>query len=517
MLAAAAGGAGAAATAQVSAPKPTVTADLRGGDADESVTLQRAYDKLVSAGGGVLGLPPGLFRVNLRLTSRNVYLVGSGMRATVLRSALTNQPVLRAMYRDGGWDPVLIADLGLRGTGRQGVGLQHGGDSYARGDEYVGRTSLLRVAFSGFDRSISRPFGNIGLRVDNCTFAEANVHVWTRGHSPSPGDIMHGGVVSLERSHFSGFEQALLYLDSPQVDSGQVVLRDNVFERANGHVLFIASFGAAGATPGILLENNWNEQTALAASVQTSTVVARPAFIYARNCSSPIRLVDTPPGRLDLRDAAVRTENCALDALRLAQSDGGSTIVHRGARAGEGTIPGICQDIADVTRPTGLRTPWFEMPLPHGFTDAWADAVQLTETHSDLSADFANEPGIEVLPGNGGIKRLLLKRNAGRPITRPAPIAPGTWLVTKLIVRSDTPVRLNLDGAQGVSGALDMPPNQFRHFGNLSLCPGRVPDLALWSRSATAARLDVAALAVVAFQTKQDAVSCLNSGLFPRR
>ncbi|WBY07944.1 hypothetical protein PIB19_22320 [Sphingomonas sp. 7/4-4] len=174
----------------------------------------------------------------------------------------TSQPVLRALYADASWDAVQISDLSISGTDESsGVGFTCGEEAYKRLDEYVGRTIFQRVGWSGLSTSIARPYGNIGLVVDDCTFADADYHLWTRSNQ-APGDPMHGGVVKMRRSRFIGFRKAMFYIDSTNAPGGQIDFEDCVIENAPGFPFYIRGFDGADSTPCIRVARTWNESTA---------------------------------------------------------------------------------------------------------------------------------------------------------------------------------------------------------------------------------------------------------------
>ncbi len=90
---------------------------LADGLVDDSAAVKRAYESLRPTG-GTLFFPRGRYRLSLKLTSRNVHIVGEGRGASILNPVLPGGTVLRALYREGSWDAVTISDLTLLGVGK---------------------------------------------------------------------------------------------------------------------------------------------------------------------------------------------------------------------------------------------------------------------------------------------------------------------------------------------------------------------------------------------------------------
>lgn len=498
------------------------------GVVDDSLVLQAAYDALARAGGGVLVLPRGIFRAGLEMTSRRVSVQGAGRGVTILRPVAPDATVLRALYREGSWDGVEIADLSIEGLGtRRGTGLSHGAVTYQRGDEYVGRTALTRVGFSNLQTCVARPYGNIGLWVDNCTFAEADYHLWGRSRAPGGGsDAMHGGNVIVTRSHFSAFFKASLYLDSPVGDAGQIVFENNIFELAPGFVAFIRAF-STGPVPGLIFRRNWNEQTATGRNVEIDGVRhAQARFIHATDCAAPIVLEDTPPGPVTLRNAQLETRGCALDLLTMADLDSRSSLRHSDARQGEGLAPGQCATIAGPTRPNGLRTPWFRMPAPRHLTSAYgqhvllrADSTQPIAFAGSRSLSTRPAQGDAALPDRAVSQDLVLQAGEQLFVDSPFKVAAGDWLALVYLYRliAGKPSAVQLNGRAGLSGRAILTSPSWEMLVNISENPGPAVDAeSLWHfPEGGSSILRIGGFAVLAFRDRQSAIEFANSGLFP--
>ena len=264
--------------------------------------------------------------------SRHVALLGEGAAASILVPARAEVPILRATFSDSRWELAVVQDLMLDGQGKEGqCGFVFGNNDAKSGDSFVGRVAFDRVAFRRLDRAILRPSGNIGVQIDQCTFAEIKIAIECRSYA-APKSEMHAGTMLVARSHFSNFDRAAILVEN-RVPGGQITLSDCVFEQANGFLLFVQNFNGAGPQPGIALNRCWIENVATGSNIVIDRRNYSKAWcIYARDCSSPIRVEDSPIGDIQLIATTVLTDNCALDALGVADLDAGSQLIHRDAR-----------------------------------------------------------------------------------------------------------------------------------------------------------------------------------------
>lgn len=527
------GGSSAGCAQTPAVPREQVTVSVRDfgavgdGRTDDSKAVQAAYDKLVSDGGGILYFPPGTYRIALRLNSRLAHLRGAGRGVSILLPVDPDGAVLRILYI-AGWEAVSIADLTLRGSGRfQGKGLIHGHEDYAAYDEYAGRTTLERMTFENFDRTIERPRGNIGLYIDQCTFNLANFHLWTRDNRPPPGDEMHGGNLVVTRSHLSGFRQAMMFMDCAGTANGQVSFTDCIFEQGSGFVVYLRSFNGAGGVPGMMFRNNWNELTATGRDLTIEGKKHPHArFLYARDCAGQIVFDDTPLGSTELENAQVETRSCALDNMEAASLDRRSQLIHVNARQFSGLAPGVCQSIAGPTAASGLRTPWFRMPIPRAYSRVHSasllqrvDAANPVAFVGSKSAMTEIVPENAALPGQEASQRVRLVPGDG---IFPAPgfaVDAGKWLVTLLVYRrvSGEIGSIQLAGQAGLSGAAALSSPTWEMLVNVSENPGNaVSGIGLWHKGGAApGEILLGGAAVLAFDSRQEAIEFANSGLFP--
>jgi Pectate lyase superfamily protein len=499
---------------------------LGDGIADDSACIKQAYDSLKPTG-GTLFFPRGRYRMSLELTSRNVHVVGEGRGASILCQISPTSTVIRALYREGSWDAVTIADLTLKGVGNnEGNGFAAGGDTYQPLDEYTGSTFFSRVQFANFDKCLLRPFGSIGLWVDGCQFGAANYHIWARSVlRRGDRDEMHSGCVVVSRCHMDYFTKAMFYLDSPSGDCGQIIFENNIFEGGSGFVIYIRSFNSSGGVPGMSFRNNWNENTATASNlVVEGKTHPKAKFLFAENATSAIRFEDTPIGDCQLFGSSVETRSCSLQNLTKLDADAGSTVVHDLARMFSGTSLGRVRTIAHPPSTEGLRTPWFRMPVPKGQTSLFKQQAVLRMGGNRPMTLVGASQTLSVTQPNLGVfdkdaaQLLSIGTSNDMSLLELATMRGSGWLVTSCIYKllSGRSVNLKITGTTGISGIGELSSLEWEMLVNVSKFDFAAAErITTYFHSKGRSKLLVGGIALVAFNRLQDAVDYINAGLFP--
>lgn len=492
----------------------------------DPMTVQQAYDRLAAAGGGILLLPPGRHKVAINATTKTVQIQGHGRGVTILEPAKVGHPAIRLLDARGDWTTTRLADFSIEGDpSLESDGIVFGHDTYRSNDEFIGRVSIERVGFHNLDRCIVRPFGNIGLFIDDCTFATANLHLWARNVVVGGGE-MHAGCLQVSRSHFTGFRCAMAYLASGDTLSGQVSFTDCVFEAAHGFVFYVDGFRCVGGLPALAVRGCWNEITATGERVSVAGKPAsKPRFLLARNCSAPITFSDTPLGTVELIASQVFTENCALDNLSDALLDGRSQLLHREARQASGTAPGCCLSIAGPTAEVGLHTPWFRVPLPIAISTAYADATRMCHNGSGVIVLRGARPvnsmtitGTSALPSSTQCQELVLPSGENQGLGETFATRGDCWLVVMVIYRKMAGGNVDLvgSGEHGFSGMSRLAADTWECLLNLSFDPGAPAGReGLFLHVDASATLQIGGIAVLEFGSRQDAIIFANSRTFP--
>lgn len=492
-----------------------------GDGADQTAAVQRAYDMLAAHGGGTLLFPAGTYAIALTLTSRDVHLRGAGSGATRLIPARSDTAILTAFYRNGAQTAVYVSDLDLIGIGElQSTLFLAGGQRYTKNAEFSGGTHFARVRFHNADKCIERRFGSIVLVVDQCTFTDANYHIHTTSfEGQDSGFPMHGGCTSVSRSRLLGFRKAMFYVRSGVQGSGQVTFSENIVENGPGFVFYIDGF-VATRVPAIAIRDQWNENAAAGTQLTIGDRQHdRALFLYARGCTSPILIENTPLSSVRLEGSTLRTRDCDITDFTYT-GDAASTVSHEGAHAFSGTLQGVCRSIAGPSLSRGLRTPWFPMSLPVGRSPAYRAAVlqqldggepatflgsrTVTTRHAADPVTGAAAQDVDLIPGD----RLSLPRFA---------VKGGRWLAISYAARivAGGPVEIQLNGARGMSGPVGISGSEWSRLVGIIEVTDDSPSQYLLHTAKVGATLRIGGLFVMEFDSRQQAIDYVNSGAFP--
>jgi hypothetical protein len=492
---------------------------------DDSLAVQSAYDAVRDAGGGTLFFPPGQYSVELRMSSRNVHLAGAGRGASILQPVHPDGTVLNARYRTGSWELVTISNLSLRGVGRRsGRGFATGDQTHERNDEYSGSTAFTSMDFSNFDKCIARPFGAIGLWIDRCQFSAARFHVWGRGvNSSARNDAMHNGCLFLTNSHLDSFDTAMIYIDSPTGDSGQVVIDNNIIENGAGFVIYVKQFNASGGVPGIVMRSNWNENTATGRDIDIEGEHHdRAQFIEARNATAEIRIEDTPLGDIKLVNSSIKTVGCNLQNLKNIEMDSASTIIHDTARLFSGTTVGRVESIARPTNIVGLNTPWFRMVEKRGKSPLGGAKILLAADGTKpfpLIDSIRNVMSQSILADADHLAQAIDIRPGQSVRMFFATSSHVQWAVTiinyRVIGAGLSIVTVAITGDAGISGQGRLDSLTWESVVNISRIDKAGIRIAPYFSATTQTTLQIANIAIVAFETMQEALVFANQDSMP--
>lgn len=497
---------------------PTATFTTEG-----SIDLQRDYDRLAAAGGGVLAIAPGQFATNLVLHSRHVHLSGAGRGATRLVPRDPMQPVLRALYREGSWSYVSIANLDIAGLARRGTGFVAGADSYVAGDEFAGRTRFVNVGFSDLDIAIQRPAGQIGLMIEQCSFGAADWHIHCTSNAAGRGEIMHAGVLTARDCHFTGARRSVAYFNSPVPGTGAVLFDNCIMERNPGFVFYVVSFPNVDGTTDFIVRDCWNEDNATGGTVSIDGRREPARYASLRNIGM-IRFEGTPLGSLALHDAVVETWHCPLDRLTFVDRDRSSTLRHHEARGFGGYAPiGLALSIAAAAQsePPGRALTFALPPRTRQVTLPDADvrlsitgAAPLELVGTQSVATQSTRGGI--LPGVATSQRVALR--AGMKVFPPPVTIPrGAWIVWLFNYRlmAGAGTFFQVSGDRGISARRELTNSDWETLGGVAEVAPGANEVSLWLiQEGASADILLGGYNLVAFANRQAAIDFLNTPNF---
>lgn len=461
--------------------------------------VQDAYDRLVAEGGGTLFFPAGTYRISLILTDRSVRVAGEGMGATVLMPATPDRPVIEAAYRSGSWSTVEIADLSIVGNG-QGDGFRAGHMPRQLHDEFSGRTRFRNVRFSGLYKCISRPYGQIGLWLENCIFEGAEYHLHSIG-TLVPGEAMHAGNVLARDCYFSGARKAVFLMKSGVTGTGQITFDRCIMELNEGYVFYVDTMNGVDGVPGMLVRSCWNEANGTGKSV-TIDRSEIPVYAYFKDASL-VRFEDTPLGDLTLVNATVETEDCSLDRLTSVKADKSSTLVHRDARGFGGFSPkGVVESVSASYQFGPNRALSFAMPVRR-------------ERNHEAGKGFSVLT--QEIWHPGAIVRIGIASGERKRLLSPVVVPKDCWMAWACECRhvSGSFAALSILGTGGISAPFMLDHDVMRNVAGLSWCAAMTDvHVELSSSGRKQSVVDVGQVQIVSFERRQDALAYLNSHAF---
>jgi hypothetical protein len=487
-------------------------------------TAQQALTELVARGGDTLTVDRGTAGP-IDIATRTINVRGKGIGPSIVSPATADGVAIRYSSTEGSWRPVVVSDLQVTGTGTlQGQGFRAGPNSYTANAEYVGRAIIERTRFSNLDKSIVRPFGNIGMWINECDFTSANYHLHFVANDGTNGDVMHAGNFGVTNCHMIGAELASVYIEGDVQGTGQATFINCIPEYNPGYAFYFNGFATVGG-PGINVFASWNEGNYTAASVTVAGETAAPVFCRALR-SEAIYFHDTQLGPFRLTKSSVVSNQCEMNILTAIETDADSTIIHYNARCFSGTAKGLTMSIGGVAQqPAALNAGSFAMPVPstmranmpnlvRGFSGQ--TAIAFTGTTLRNSSDVNNDPALPA-PFN---RTQELTINNGETLLPSATftIPAGKWLVWQYIARikSGPAITVNITGNSGIGGAFTIEGSAWRCYTAIIKNAGTAianESFYHYHGGATTV-LGIGGIALVSFDTAQEALAYANSGAF---
>lgn len=496
--------------------------------ADDRAATQEAYNTLAAGSrGGDLVFPRGIYRVDLELFMRGIHLRGEGRGNSILTPFDPDGSVLRLTFSDGSWSSVVISSMSLRGSAPlRGTGIAFGHNDYQDKDELTVSVAVRDVEFVDLDKCISRASGNIGVVVDLCNFSRANYHL----HSVARPGKMHAGCIEVRGGHMQGSEKAVCYIDGKEMTgSGQVIFNGPVMEANTGHVFYVKNFRGPEAVPGIIVRSCWNEvnsEQALVAvrkaSVEIDGVATAPVYAHLENVTH-IRFDDTPVGALRAVNSGGTLVDCALDHYAPEVDVNSAFPVLRG-RSFTNAVAAKVETLGPLPAGSQFAPMWW-MPHPTHISLVHRSAALIRRDcttsvllfGSDRNQDTVPRADDAVLPGVTTSQVATIR--AGQSAFPPAvATTAGKWLawsVTCRLISGGAPM-LQITGAEALTGEQKIDHADWRTYRGM-----RDNERSLASESvrftagAADCEIGLGGLALMQFDTRQQALDWVNGGSFP--
>jgi len=481
---------------------------------------------ITALGNGVVHLAPGTYTA-ATIPSRTNGLIGSGIGAAVINPTSATGIALTSTANGGGWDFAIVENLSIEGIGtRQGIGYQFGPTSYTAGAEYTGRTVFDRVGFSNHDKCINRPWGSIGLYTRNCQFGSANYHLFVTANVGSggggSGDVMHAGTAFLVGDNCQGAQIASNYIDGRSViGTCQFNQRDRILEGIPGWCHYFRNCNSAGGFPHFLIDGEYIENNYTATSVTTPDGNTRaPKYLYALNTTS-IVISNSCPGPMVLDGSNVTTIGCDLTNVVNCELTNNATLAHHMARSFNSQVDGLTYSIAAVLNETSLAAPCYAMPVPSGFGAGGGTVLFVKNAQSAIAftgSTLRNTTTVagSALPGMDKVQRLTINNNETLLPTTSVTLPANKYFVVQYVARkvSGPTVSVQISGLYTFGRQVAISSTTLRTYTQILKAESvdRTSSLYHFNGGATSV-IEIGGIAIVAFDTMQEALAYANSGL----
>jgi len=208
---------------------------LGDGSTDDSTAFQNAVNTTYP-----ILVPSGTYKINIGINNRTI-IRGMGNTLSIVKPYDTSIAAMiynyAAMSSPGGlsyWNyHSKIENLGFVSASKTGVGFSFGKTNpanHATNDEFANNVNFYNCAFSGFDKGVNFPFGNIGTSFYSCEFFSNRYGVYTINNKV--GSTMHAGNKYFYDGEFHSNDCAI-YLNNTADGFGAIILNGTILEYNN--------------------------------------------------------------------------------------------------------------------------------------------------------------------------------------------------------------------------------------------------------------------------------------------
>jgi hypothetical protein len=504
-------------------PSALLTA-IRAGTSTVDVS---SYVNLAIAAAGNRGkvrFGAGKYMMNVVITNR-VTFQGAGMGVTTIWPFSTATAVITHNDAIGStWQYVEHSDFTLNSTSSTGIGIQIGPTAYVLNSEFVGRYMLRRVSIYDFDRAVERVWGQIGFAAIDCSFAFNNFDFYVRDATRA-SKIMHGGNMYVLRGEYSFTKLAHLYLDSATNGSGQIIFDSVIHESMPGFVFFIKNWNTVTAAPGLEVRSCWNEANYTAGTVTIDSVSYTPRYLRATNADR-LLFTDTPVGPYDLFNSRLFSHRCNIGFITGSTKDASSTAIHRDAYADDLKSREFVASLDGANRAAGGFNVAVRMPHRSGTSKAWPPtfSVDCTATFTTGGSAAVATTSVTTDGATFGTSQNLVV-GASDSLTHPTvftvPAGKHIVIVASAKLISGNGVRISVNGPVTTANL-----DAWTTVGEWQTMVALVNTVGVSGFPAAsssfffnpvsgASTIRLGGLALVAFDTEQQAVEFIATGIFP--
>jgi hypothetical protein len=233
-----------------------------------------AFNNAIATGKQVY-VPAGTYLINATINNKTI-IFGDGSTVSIVKpfntaiaamtytfAAMQNPTYAFWTYHSE------VRDLGFSGASMVGIGFTFGTTvpaNYAANMELAQNFKFYGCRFSGLNKGIQFPFGNIGSEFYSCGFQGNKYGVYTLNNKF--GSTMHSGCKYFYAGEFSGNECAV-YSNNTADGGGAICFTDTIFETNN---IAVYSYNTTNNTVPVSFTNVWFEGNGAVASYPATTI-----------------------------------------------------------------------------------------------------------------------------------------------------------------------------------------------------------------------------------------------------
>lgn len=206
--------------------------------------------------GSKIYFPPGTYLCNSTMTARQS-IFGAG--PTLSKISPFNTALAAITYKPStAWTyGTPVENLGFYGTGKVGIGFTFGQTvpaNYVANDEYANNVTFRNCYFTGLNKGVQRPFGNIGIQFNDCGIDGNFYGVYSLNNKF--GGVMHAGAIYFRGGHI-GSNDCGIYVHNTQDGCGAFEWDGTIWELNS--ICAYVYFSSGPPVSAFSFKNYWSE------------------------------------------------------------------------------------------------------------------------------------------------------------------------------------------------------------------------------------------------------------------
>jgi hypothetical protein len=205
---------------------------------DNATDDTTAFNNAIATGKQVY-VPAGTYLINATINNKTV-IYGDGSTVSIVKPFNTAIAAMTYTFA-AAQNPTYaywtyhseVRDLGFAGSAMVGIGFTFGTTvpaNYAANMEYANNVKFYGCNFTGLNKGVQFPFGNIGSEFYSCGFSSNKYGVYTLNNKF--GGLMHAGNKYFYAGEFHSNECAV-YINNTAEGFGAISFTDTIFEQNN--------------------------------------------------------------------------------------------------------------------------------------------------------------------------------------------------------------------------------------------------------------------------------------------